>query len=116
MNNDNGFDLPIAIVFAMITQLGELEHKDQDLVIYFCLGERENLPQFHLRALDTRSENFLLQYQTVQINNLKDKYIMELSRLKHLQIYMTPFELDYRKFERHTQRQQLSITFTPKIE
>ena len=29
---------------------------------------------------------------------------------------MTPFELDPRKFERHPQIQQLSITFTPTIE
>ena len=29
---------------------------------------------------------------------------------------MTPFELDYRNFERLSQSQQLSNTFTPKIE
>ena len=29
---------------------------------------------------------------------------------------MNPFELYYRMFEPHTQRQQLSLTFTPKIE
>ena len=41
---------------------------------------------------------------------------MELSKLKHIQRYMTPFELDYRNFERLSQSQQLSNTFTPKIE
>ena len=29
---------------------------------------------------------------------------------------MTPFELYYRRFERHPKIQQLSLTFTPKIE
>ena len=29
---------------------------------------------------------------------------------------MTLFELDYRRFDRHPQIQQLSLTFTPKIE
>ena len=29
---------------------------------------------------------------------------------------MTPFELDYRKFEYHSQSQKLSMTFTPIIE
>ena len=41
---------------------------------------------------------------------------MELSKFKHIQRYMTPFELDYRKFEHLTQIQQLSNTFNPKIE
>ena len=41
---------------------------------------------------------------------------MELSKLKHLQIYMTPFEIDYRSFEHLPQIQKLSITFTPTIE
>ena len=41
---------------------------------------------------------------------------MELSKLKHLQRYRTPFELDYRRFDRQKQIQQLSITFSPKIE
>ena len=41
---------------------------------------------------------------------------MELSKLKHLQIYMTPFDIYYRKFERYTQSQKLYITFNPTIE
>ena len=41
---------------------------------------------------------------------------MGVSKLKHLQRYMTPFELDYRSFEHQPQSQQLSLTFTPKIE
>ena len=39
MNNDNVFDLFIAIVFVIIPQLGGLVHKAQDLVISFNLGE-----------------------------------------------------------------------------
>ena len=82
----------------MSPQLVGLGPKAQDLVIYFSLGEGEALPQFHLRYLHIRSGIFLLQYQTVQTSNLTVKYIMELSKLKHLQRYMTTFEIDYRKF------------------
>ena len=38
MNIDNGFDLLVAVIFAMSTQLGGLGPKYQDLVISFCLG------------------------------------------------------------------------------
>ena len=41
---------------------------------------------------------------------------MVMSKLKHLQSCMTPFELDYIKFERLPQIHQLSTTFTPTIE
>ena len=59
MNNDNGFDLLIPAVFAMSTQLGVFGPKTQELLISFCLGEGETLPQFHLRDLRIRSEIFL---------------------------------------------------------
>ena len=52
-------------------------------------------------------KNVLLQYEAGQIDNLKDKYTIELSKLKRLQQYMTNFELDYRNFERLPQIQQL---------
>ena len=51
MHYENGFELLIAVVFAMIPQLGVLGHKAQDIVIPFCLGEVEPLPDFHLRDL-----------------------------------------------------------------
>ena len=73
MNNDNGFDLLIAVEFAISTQLRGLGTKYKDIVISFRLGEVETLPQFHLRDLQIRSENFLLQYQTRKINNLTGK-------------------------------------------
>ena len=57
-----------------------------------------------------------MQYQTGQTDNLTEKYIMEVSKFKHQQIYMTPFELNYRRFENYPQSQKLSLTFTPKIE
>ena len=41
---------------------------------------------------------------------------MELSKLKHLQLYMTIFELNYRMFELLPQIHQLSTTSTYKIE
>ena len=77
MNNDNGFDLLIDVVFGMGTQIGRIVPKHQDLVISFSLGEGENIPKFHLRALQIRGENFLLQDKTGQINNLTGKYIMK---------------------------------------
>ena len=58
----------------------------------------------------------MLQDETGQKNNLTGKYIMELSKLKHLQFYMTNFELDYRKFECPTQRHQLSTILHSTIE
>ena len=78
MNNNNIFDLLIAVVFGMSPQLGGLGPKSQDLVILFFIGEGENPHQLNLRALHIRSENFLLQYKTRQINNLTGKYIMEM--------------------------------------
>ena len=69
----------------MSPQLGELGPISQELVIYSHLGKGENLPQFHLRAIQIRSENFMLQDETGKINNLTGKYIMELPKLKHIQ-------------------------------
>ena len=60
MNNDNGFDLLIDVVFDMSTQLGRIGPKHQDLVISFNLGEGEKIPQFNLRDLQIRSKTFLL--------------------------------------------------------
>ena len=73
MNIDNGFGLLIAFVFAIGPQLGRLGPKTKELVVYFCLGEGENLPKFHLRALQARGQNIPLQDETGQINNLKGK-------------------------------------------
>ena len=36
--------------------------------------------------------------KTSQINNLTGKYIMGLAKLKHIQSYMTSFEIAFRKF------------------
>ena len=41
---------------------------------------------------------------------------MELSKLKHLQRYMTPYELRYKKLEYIPQIHQLSTTFISTIE
>ena len=41
---------------------------------------------------------------------------MELSKLKHLQRYMTPFEIDYIMFEHWPQSKRLYLTFNPSIE
>ena len=58
MNNENGFDLIIAVVFVISNQIVGLGPKSQDLVINFRLGEGETIPQFHLRALQIRSDIF----------------------------------------------------------
>ena len=73
MNNNNGFDLLIAVLFAMSSWLGGLGTKAQDLLVSFCLGEVETLPQLRLRSLQVRSEIVLLEYETGQINNLTGK-------------------------------------------
>ena len=116
MNNENGFDLLISVVSSIIPQLGGLETKYQDLVISFQLDEGETIPKFYLRALQIKSENFLLKYKIGKINNLMGKYILELSKLKQLQQYMNTFELDYNVFERLPQINQLYNAFTYGIE
>ena len=62
----------------MIPQLRGFGHNAQYLVITFRLGEGEPLPYFHLISLAIRSELVLTIYQTVQINKITGKYIMEL--------------------------------------
>ena len=76
MNNDNVFDILIAVIFAMSPQLGVLGPKAQYLLISFFIGEVETLPLFHLRYLQIISVIFLSQDKTGQINNLTGKYIM----------------------------------------
>ena len=51
MNNDNGFDIFVNVVFATSPQLGVFGPIPQDRLIYLFLGEGETLPQFYLRAL-----------------------------------------------------------------
>ena len=57
-----------------------------------------------------------MQDETRQINNLKNKYIMELSKLKHLQFHITNFELEYIKFKWVPKIYQISTTFQSTIE
>ena len=70
MNNENGFDLLVSVLFVMSPQLRGLGSKDQYLMISFRLGEGENLSQFHLRALQVRSKLLQLQDKSGQINHL----------------------------------------------
>ena len=113
MQYENGFEIFIAVVFSIIPKLGGLGHKSKYLVIPFRLGKGETIPHFHLGALVIR---LFMRYQTGNINNLTGKYIMELSNMKHLQRYMTSFEIEFRRFERKPQSNQLSIIFTPSME
>ena len=48
MNNDNGFDILVAVVFGVITQLGGIGTKAQYPITSFNLTEGESLPDFHL--------------------------------------------------------------------
>ena len=73
MDIDNRFDLLVYVVFSKSPQLEVLVPKDQDFVIYFCLGGGGTPPQFHLRGLQARIEIFLLNDETGQINNLTGK-------------------------------------------
>ena len=98
MHYDNGFELLIAFFFNMNPQIRGLVPKAQDLVIPFCRGEVEYLPDFHLGSIAIKSELILIIYQTGHINNLTERYITEMSELKHLQSYMNSFELDFRGF------------------
>ena len=116
MHYDNVFELIISVVFYMSPQLGGPGPKAKGLVIPFHPGEVEHLPDFYLRALTIISELELMIYQKGKINNPKGKYIMKLSKLKHLQWSMTSYEIEYRRFERHPQSGQPSLTFTPKME
>ena len=95
----------------MSPQLEGLRPKYQDLVKPFCLGEGESLTDFHLRPLAIKSEIILMKDKTCQINDLTEKYIMELSKLKHIQGYMTSFEITFRQFECQPQSDQLKHPF-----
>ena len=53
----------------------------------------------------------MLNDETGQTNNLTDKHIMGISKMNHIQRYMTSFELEYRQFERKPQIHQLNHTF-----
>ena len=116
MNEDNGFFFLIYFVVSMSPQLGGLGTKAQYLVISFRTGEGETLSRFYLRVLLIGSEIILLQDRTGKINNLTGKYIIQLSKWKHIQRYTTPFKIYYIFFEHLPQIQQLSITSTPTIE
>ena len=116
MHYDNVYELIITVVFSMIHQLGGLGPKSQDFLIPFCLVEGEPLTAFHLRSLAIISEIVSMRYQTLKINNLTGKYIMEMSKLKNLQRYMTYIEQDFIRFECQPQSNQPSIEFTPSME
>ena len=49
-------------------------------------------------------------------NNLTGKYIMEMSKLKYIQRYMTSFDIYFRLFERLPQSDRLKHTFYHTIE
>ena len=85
MNNDNRFDLIIAVVFSISPQIGGLGPKAKYLVISFFLNEGETLLKLNRIDLQIRSEIFLLKDETGHINNLTGKYIMTISKLKHIQ-------------------------------
>ena len=66
MNNDNGFDILVEVIFSISPQLGGIGLKAQDLVTPFQLLEGEYLPDFHIQDLRERIEIYLLDDKTVQ--------------------------------------------------
>ena len=86
MNIDNEFDLIVAVAFSTSPQLGGIGFRSQEILISFFLGERDTLPQLKFRDIQSRSGNFLMNYKTRQINTLTGKYIIELSKLKHIKM------------------------------
>ena len=116
MHYGNEFELLIAVVFFVIPQIEGLVPKSQYFVISFCLGEGELIPYFYLISLEIRSELVLMRDKIGQINNLTGIYIMEMSKMKHPQHYMTLFEIYFRRFEHQPQSDPFSIIFTPLME
>ena len=51
MNNDNIFDLLVAVVFSISPQLGGIESNSKFRVASFQLIGGELLPEFHLQDL-----------------------------------------------------------------
>ena len=139
MYYDSVFENLITVVFNIIPQLGGLGPKSQDSVIPFCLDEVESLKYFHLRALAIKSdvditcmhfpsawvphlralaiksELIFMRHKIGHSNNLTEKYIIEISKLKHLKQYMTSLEINFIIFKHQPQSDQLSIIFTPSI-
>ena len=73
MDIDNGFELIVVVVFAMINELRGLGLKDQDLVISFGFDKVEYLSQFHLRYLQARRKFYLLNDEMEQTNKQTNK-------------------------------------------
>ena len=114
MTMDLNFLLQLSSTWAPKSE--ELDPKLNNLW-YPSAWVKENIYQiFTEEPFVIRSELVLMRYQTGQINNLTGKYIMELSKLKHLQRYMTSFEIYFIIFESQPQSNKLSIIFAPSIE
>ena len=111
MDIENNFELLVDVVFTMSNQLGGIEPKPEDLVISFHLWEKESLQEFHIWDLQAKTESYMLNDKTGQ-KNLTDKYIMEISKLNHLQLHIPLFELEYRKFKHKIQRHKFKNIFS----
>ena len=92
MNNNNVYDLLVAVGFAMSFYICDIWPKSQDLVAPFKILKSESLPDFYMYDIQSRSNICLLSYNIYQKNFLTHKYIIKLSKIKHLQRYMTYFE------------------------
>ena len=64
------------VLFTISPQIRGIVPKAQDLVISFCLGEWELLPEFDIKAIQVRRVMYLLNDKTGQTNNLRGKHIM----------------------------------------
>ena len=92
LTNDLGFLFLLDFPWVLLLDYLDKNSKTFDLL---SLWWRGNLPQLYLRDLQAQSETFLSNDKTGQINNLAGKYIMKISKLKHVQLYMNIFSLKY---------------------
>ena len=109
MNHYNWFDIFVAFFFSVSPQIVSIRPKDYELVTSFQLIESELPPDLHLRALQSRSKIYLLNDNKCQKKNIAGIYIMEISKIKHLQHYMTYFEIYCITLGSNPQIYQLSI-------
>ena len=73
INIDNRFNLIITVVFAMITQFGELVTKSKEPVTFFLIKEGETIPQLHLRYLQYQCKMFIFKNKIGQIEKPNSK-------------------------------------------
>ena len=60
MTMEKLYDLLVAIVFAILPQIGGLVHNTHNIVTYPSVKTDETLPEYHLYGLQSRSEIYFM--------------------------------------------------------